>query len=247
MRVVGVVNSSFLGLNVIAHVSIATRGSIEPVTNLARQLPEIVFVSAIGGEFDLVMEVRVRTHDELHALLARFRAHPSVASLSTLVYSRVIRGAVAHESYDAIALDDTDVAIIRILQGDGRASYQSLADAVGLSPSALRARLRRMLDSRVLKIGVVEARGVQGGKLTMGIGLGIGRDGDAFARLMRTAEAVEFAAETVGLYDVIATIAAPTPGRMLTTLESLREHPAVTRFTAWTHLASIKEDYTRRV
>lgn len=247
VRIVGAVNPGFAGLHVLAHVSIATHGSIAAVTELAASLESIVFVSAVGGEYDVVMEVRVRTHDELHALLAQFRAHPDVARLATVIYSRVIRGAVAHDTFERIDVDETDQAIVRLLQHDGRASYQALAHGVGLSPSAVRSRLARLLDSRVLKIGVVEASGMQGRRLTMGVGIGLCDSGHQAIDLLHTADFVQFAAESVGTHDVIATIAGDSPSAMLDGLESLRACSSVARTSSWMHLRTIKENYAHLV
>ena len=48
------------------------------------------------------------------------------------------------------ALDKLDRAILRSLQADGRATYDQLADAVGLSASAVLRRVRRLEESGVI-------------------------------------------------------------------------------------------------
>lgn len=47
-------------------------------------------------------------------------------------------------------LDAVDRHLLRLLQRDGRASNQSLADQVGLSPSACLRRVRRLEDAGVI-------------------------------------------------------------------------------------------------
>ena len=42
------------------------------------------------------------------------------------------------------ALDKLDRHILRSLQADGRATYDQIAEAVGLSPSAVLRRVRRL-------------------------------------------------------------------------------------------------------
>lgn len=244
IRITGAVNPGYLGLSVIAHVSVACHSSMEEAAALAQTHDEVVLVSAVSGEYHFVMEVRVRTHDHLHTLLTRFRELPSVARLSTIIYSRVIRGAIAHDSFDPVTIDDVDTRIIGLLRDDGRASFRFMSDVVGLSPSAVRARVQRLLDSRVLKVGVVEARGSLGARMLMGVGLGIGPGGDRIAEFLHDCEFVDFAAETVGPYDAIATISGATPIALLEGAEHLRRLPGVTRTTTWAHLKSIKEDYS---
>ena len=48
------------------------------------------------------------------------------------------------------ALDKLDTLILRRLQADGRASYENIAESVGLSPSAVLRRVRRLEDSKVI-------------------------------------------------------------------------------------------------
>ena len=247
IRVVGVVNPGFMGQPLIAQVAISTRGSIADVARLALNQDEIVFASAILGEHDFLVEARVATREDLYGLVARFRREPSVTDLSTVVDSRIIHGSFAHDTFEPIEIDDIDRALIRLLQDDGRATYQALATGVGLSPSAVRSRLQRLLDSRLLKIGVIEARGLQGAKLSMGVGLTLGADDGAVSRFLRDADFVEFATETLGTYDAVATIAADAPGQLLEHLEVLRRLPGVNRTTSWIHLRTVKEDYRRRM
>ena len=247
IRVVGVVNPGFMGQPLIAQISISTRGTISEVARLALDRDEIVFASAISGECDFLLEARVATREELHDLLALFRRQPSVADLSTVLDSRIIRGSIAHDSFEPIEIDDLDRTLIKLLQDDGRATYQALATGVCLSPSAVRARLQRLTDSRLLKLGVLESRGLHGAKLSIGVGLALGADDGAVTQFLRDADFVEFATETLGTYDAVATITADSPGQLLEHLETLRQLPGVNHTRSWVHLRTIKEDYRRRV
>lgn len=47
-------------------------------------------------------------------------------------------------------LDKLDAQILRKLQQDGRATYDQIADAVGLSPSAVLRRVKRLEDAGVI-------------------------------------------------------------------------------------------------
>ncbi len=48
------------------------------------------------------------------------------------------------------ALDKLDSAILRILQSDGRATYDVIADNVSLSPSAVLRRVKRMEEAGII-------------------------------------------------------------------------------------------------
>ena len=54
----------------------------------------------------------------------------------------------------SVALDAVDRRILRALQVDGRVTYDVLAQQVGLSPSAVLRRVKRLEDDAVL-IGYV--------------------------------------------------------------------------------------------
>ena len=55
----------------------------------------------------------------------------------------------------AVEIDETDKAIIRELQLDGRLPYSKLGPAVGLSQAAARQRVQRLIDSGVMQVVAV--------------------------------------------------------------------------------------------
>ena len=55
-------------------------------------------------------------------------------------------------------LDAVDAVLVRELQRDGRATFQALADRVGLSRTAVRTRVQHLLDSGIVRVvGIVHA------------------------------------------------------------------------------------------
>lgn len=247
VRVVAAVDPAFLGQHVIAHVSVVASG---PIRKIAAQLtgwPEAVLVSAVGGTHDLVAEIRVSTHDELHALLTRLREHPNVAYIDTLIYTRVVKGFFISQFSGDVSIDDVDRQLIEILQRDGRTSYRDLAAAVELSPTAVRTRVQRLLDARIIRISAVESRGAGGRQLSMGVGMNLSGANDDVLELLRGSSHVEFVAQTVGRFDAVATLAAQSPRDLLAQLEEIRSLPGVSRTDSWLHLEVAKEDYARRI
>lgn len=51
---------------------------------------------------------------------------------------------------DSTKTDDFDIRLLRLLQSNGRASLQELSEAVGLSPTPIARRLRRLEDDGVI-------------------------------------------------------------------------------------------------
>lgn len=244
IRVVAAVHPHFAGLQVLAHVSVATQGPVAGVAALVAAWPQTVLVSIVGGAHDFIMEVRVRTHEELQALLSRVRRHPAVARTSTVIYTGVFKGFLEHDTYEPLTIDATDRALLRRLQRDGRASWQDLAAEVGRSPSAVRARVQRMLRARIVRLAVVQERGHFGRLLTMGVGLTLRADATGVLGELQHLEEVEFAAATIGRFDAVVTLRGASPVELDTALERLRSLPEVTAVEAWAHLRSVKEDYT---
>ncbi|NJC21533.1 DNA-binding Lrp family transcriptional regulator [Arthrobacter pigmenti] len=247
VRVVAAVDPAFLGQHVIAHVSVVASGPVGHIAGEIAHWSEAVLVSAIGGTHDLIAEIRVASHDELHALLTQLREHPNVAYIDTLIYTGVVKGFFISQYAGEVSIDDVDTQLIEILQKDGRASYRDLAAAVGLSPTAARTRVQRLLDARIIKISAVEARGAGGRQLSMGVGMNLAGDNDAVLDLLRRSSHVEFVAQTVGRFDAVATLAASSPRELLDQLEQIRSLPGVSRIDSWLHLEVVKEDYARRI
>ena len=58
---------------------------------------------------------------------------------------------------------------------------------------------------------------------------------------------MEFVVATIGRFDAVATLQGASPVELDAALERLRAFPEVTGLDTWTHLRSVKEDYTRRL
>ncbi len=245
VRVVAAVDPALLGHRVMAHVSVDVSGPAEPIAQWVTGLPEVLLVSAVGGAHALVAEIRVGTHDELNAVLSRIRACEGVTAVATRFYTRVLKGLFMPEYRLEVPVDAVDRRLIGALQADGRASYRELADLVGLSPTTVRARVTRLLEARVIKISAVESRGVYGSQLSMGLGIHLADLDESVVNHIVDSDHVEFAAQTVGACDLLATIVARSPAALLEQIDDLRRLPAVRRVEAWTHLRLLKEDYTR--
>lgn len=245
VRVIAAVDPVFLGQLVLAHVSIRTVGASERVAQELRGLSETVLVSAVGGSHDLVTEVRLGSMPALHDLLAHIRALAGVTEINTLIYTDVVKGFFVSEYHGDITIDAIDTNLIEQLQRDGRASFRALGDAVRLSPSAVTTRVQRLIDAGVIKISAVEARGLAHRQLSMGVGLNLTGADDAVIDALRTWRGVDFAARTLGRFDVVTTLVEPSAGALYSSLERIRSLPGVARTESWFHLAVLKEDYAR--
>lgn len=112
-------------------------------------------------------------------------------------------------------MDDIDRAILRELQTDGRIAYADLGPRVGLSASAARQRLQRLLDSKAVQVvGVTDPMAM--GRQSMAL-LGISVDGDprAVADTLARREEVVYMVLTAGAFDLFAEVVCPQPADLL--------------------------------
>ncbi|MFF4476608.1 Lrp/AsnC family transcriptional regulator [Streptomyces sp. NPDC001520] len=112
-------------------------------------------------------------------------------------------------------MDDTDRAILRELQADGRIPYAELGPKVGLSPSATRLRLQRLIDTGTVQVvGVTDPMAM--GRQTMALlGLRIEGDPRAVADELSRHDEVVYAVLTSGRFDLFAEIVCGRPRDLL--------------------------------
>jgi Lrp/AsnC family transcriptional regulator, regulator for asnA, asnC and gidA len=112
-------------------------------------------------------------------------------------------------------LDDLDRRLVALLQGDGRASYAELGEAVGLSPAGARLRVLRLQERGVLQIVAVTD------PLALGYGqmaqIGIVVDGDvrAVADAMAAIDEVIYVVLTAGSFDLLVEVVATDSDALL--------------------------------
>ncbi|MFE8947136.1 Lrp/AsnC family transcriptional regulator [Streptomyces sp. NPDC002076] len=139
-------------------------------------------------------------------------------------------------------MDEIDRAILRELQTDGRIAYADLGPKVGLSASAARQRLQRLLDSKAVQVvGVTDPMAMGGQAMAL---LGIGVDGDprAVADALAERPEVVYSVLTSGGFDLFAEVVAPGPKALLDfvndvvrLLEGVREIQSFPYFGIHTH------------
>lgn len=243
LRVVAALDPGVSGHHVQVNVKVEIAGPVQPVARTVAEFPEAVFVSVTSGPLPLVVESRHRDFDDLHATLDRIRAIPSVRRVQVSTYAEVLRGFFVSPDRGTVSLDALDHRLIGILQRDGRASYRALADAVHLSPSSARARVRRLVDSGVIRIAAISAGGMSHSRLAIGVGIVVGEDASAIREYITRSPDIGFAVRTHGSYDYITTMHGASPERLFEVLEQLRALPGVNALDSWVHYDLIKEDY----
>jgi Lrp/AsnC family transcriptional regulator, leucine-responsive regulatory protein len=142
-------------------------------------------------------------------------------------------------------LDEIDYKFLELLQRDARMTQQEIADAVGLSQSAVAQRLRKLETQSVITGYVAQVDAHQLGKdITAFIGVGIEhpRFNAGFAKKMIALPEVLECHRVAGEYSYLLKIKTENTASLDHFLaELLRTIPGVTRSETTIVLASVKE------
>ena len=247
IRIVAAADPAFLGDRALAHVSITGHGDLSALIEGLCARPEIPLVSTTSGPVDVVSEVRAADEAALRETLRWIRGLPGAETVRVNLYTDVVRGTFASHFTGTGTVDIIDTALIEQLRHDGRTSYRDLAEQVRLSQTAVRARVHRMLDARILKISAVVRQDAASDRVKVGVGLNLGGDERSVLAALAESPEVEFTALTLGGFDLIATVAGASPRELFARLDRLKALDAVHRLTSWLHLRTVKEDYSRAV
>ncbi|GAA4839629.1 Lrp/AsnC family transcriptional regulator [Kitasatospora terrestris] len=112
-------------------------------------------------------------------------------------------------------MDDVDRAILRELQTDGRIPYADLGPKVGLSPSAARQRLQRLIDTKVVQVVGVTDPMAMGGQAMGLLGLRVDGDPRTVADELARHEEIVYSVLTSGSFDLFAEAVCRRPHDLL--------------------------------
>ncbi|WP_200332039.1 Lrp/AsnC family transcriptional regulator [Leucobacter sp. L43] len=226
-----------------AHVSIWAVKLVEPVLDVLKGMPQAHFISTIGGLFSVIAELHAGTRRELQEALTQIRGTPGVEAVSTVIYDRVFRFAsLPVPVLDAdLSIDAIDEALIALLQEDGRLTYRELGERVNLTSGAVFARVRRLFDDGLIKIGALVKRGAASRNVAMGVGLNVYGDPETTAQAIARLTSIEFVATGIGRFDIIATVSSRSLAELRAQLDSVHSRPEVASLETWVHLEILRE------
>jgi Lrp/AsnC family transcriptional regulator for asnA, asnC and gidA len=142
-------------------------------------------------------------------------------------------------------LDEVSKAIIEQLQQDGRRSYATIAQAVGLSEAAVRQRVQRLLKSGVIQIVAVTDPLQLGFPRQAMIGLRVEGDIEAVADELEKFPEVDYVVVTAGSFDLLVETVCEDDDHLLELLNGrIRAIPAVRSTEAFVYLKLRKQTYT---
>lgn len=244
LRVLAAVHPRVLGLRVLAHVGARVQGRVDEVAGAMLELPAAVFVSQTIGPFNIAVELHVQSEEALHEQLRLMRAIPGVQELTVTIYHEVLSSFFLGPEPDVtdLVLDEADRAIIALLQEDGRVPLRDLSAAAGLSITGARARLHRLLESAVMRVGAIGQHAESGTTLVVGLGASTA-DASALIELLGARPGLQFMARTIGRFDLVATVPVGSLDELREVLDAARAAPGVISVDAWLHERIRQERY----
>ena len=139
-------------------------------------------------------------------------------------------------------LDAVDRQLVLALQRDGRASYASLAAAVGMSQAGVRTRVQRLLDGGIVQIAAVADPFAFGFTITAMLGITFTGDLEVIAEATAQMQQVHFVVITAGRYDCLAEVVCIDADDLLTLINGqIRAIPGVINVEVLTYLRLVKQ------
>jgi Lrp/AsnC family transcriptional regulator for asnA, asnC and gidA len=138
--------------------------------------------------------------------------------------------------------DDIDRALVVALQKDGRMSYASLAEEVGMSQAGVRARVQRLLETGAVQVVAVADPFAFGFTLTALVGMTYTGDLSVLANTVAGLDQVHFVVLTAGRYDCLAEVVCVDTDDMLSLInDSIRCIPGVKDVEVISYLKLVKQ------
>jgi Lrp/AsnC family transcriptional regulator, regulator for asnA, asnC and gidA len=142
------------------------------------------------------------------------------------------------------ALDESDRAIIELLQADGRMPFTRVAAAVGLTEGAIRQRVQRLTDAGVMQIVAVTDPLSLGVRRVAMVGVRVTGDVEhTAADLVQSAE-VEYLIATSGRYDAMLEVIVDDDEHLMRFLSTLRSRPDVAEAESFVCLKVFKQTFS---
>ncbi|MEO3784417.1 Lrp/AsnC family transcriptional regulator [Actinocorallia sp. B10E7] len=141
-------------------------------------------------------------------------------------------------------LDAVDSVLVRELQRDGRATFQALADRVGLSRTAVRARVQGLLEDGIVRVvGIVHAQVIGAGAVGHLTVASAGPARDVALELAKQ-PAICFAGLTTGPHAVVAEARARDDESLAAAVDDIRQLPGVASVEVFRSVEVVKDAHS---
>ena len=124
-------------------------------------------------------------------------------------------------------LDSVDEKIIQTLQKDSRKSFVEIASEIGLSESAVRRRVKNLIENGIIKKFTIEMSARDKTSAITLISVNSTADTNVVSSKLMNLKGVEVIYEITGQYDIAAIIAAPTITEINNSIDDVRKTEGV--------------------
>lgn len=143
-----------------------------------------------------------------------------------------------------VDLDDADKALVELLQHDGRLPYTRLAAQVGLSEAAVRQRVQRLIENKVVQIVAVTDPLTLGFRRQAMVGVKVEGDIISVADALTQIAEVDYVVCTSGSFDLLFELVCEDDDHLLTVLnDRVRSIPGVRSTETFMYLRLHKQTY----
>ena len=145
---------------------------------------------------------------------------------------------------EPVDLDDADKALVELLQTDGRLPYTRLAAHVGLSEAAVRQRVQRLIENKVVQIVAVTDPLTLGFRRQAMVGVKVEGDIIAVADALTLITEVDYVVCTSGSFDLLFELVCEDDDHLLNLLnDRVRTIPGVRSTETFMYLRLRKQTY----
>lgn len=120
------------------------------------------------------------------------------------------------------SLDKTDEKIISILKADARKAFVEIAQEIGLSESAVRRRVKNLVDLGAIKKFTIEMGLSNKTSAITLISVSPSTDTSKVSERLKSLKGVDTVYEITGQYDIVAIVSAPTIGEINKSIDEVR-------------------------
>jgi Lrp/AsnC family transcriptional regulator for asnA, asnC and gidA len=172
--------------------------------------PNIGVVTRITGRYDVISTGWFRSIDELSAFVEEdLTTYSGLRSCDTSICIHTTKG--AHTLLNPSLIESDEKDLIYLLQKNGRERNTSLAKKLNVSPSTIGRRIHDLVDSDTIQFAALPNPSKLPERITVLVGIKINPNRlHGILDEMASFNQVRFVSSTIGPFDIIATVIAPS-------------------------------------
>lgn len=141
-------------------------------------------------------------------------------------------------------LDETDTALLKALQADGRASFESLGRLVGLSRIAARNRVQQLLDTGAVRVITVVHPATRGLEVLGHVSITVEREAAPVAEAMAEMEEFPLVSVVGGRHSIIAEVRTTGLPELRSATQAVRAIPGVRHVSTCVYTQRLKDRHS---